>query len=75
MIISTTNVNRLRDTAGHLLISRVVNRDDWVSQSVFDIAAGDRKSWTVTDWDELLADLDACQLCLSDWLDLNLRRG
>lgn len=62
---------RLRDEAGHLLVRRVINRNDWVSQAVFNIAAGARKHWNTSDWAALVNDLGASSLTLTDWLDLN----
>ncbi len=64
-------VERLRDEVGHLLVRRVVDRDDWVSDAVLDIAAGNRKSWTYSDWHMLLVDLRRTPGKLADWLDLN----
>ena len=64
-------VDRLRDEAGRLLISRAIDRDDWISQAVLDIAAGSRRDWTPANWRALVRDLKACQLRISDWLDLN----
>ena len=64
-------VMMLREAAGHLLVRRLVDRDDWISQGIFDIAAGARTDWTPQDWRTLLRDLKASQLKLTDWLDLN----
>ncbi len=69
MVISTTTVDRLREEAGHLLVRQIIDRNDWISDALLDIAAGGRKSWTVPDWDALLEDLEACPLLVSDWLD------
>ena len=64
-------VDRLRDEAGRLLVCRAVERDDWISQSLLDIAAGSRKKWNPSEWRGLICDLQACRLRISDWLDLN----
>ena len=64
-------VMMLREAAGNLLVSRLVERDDWISQGVFDIAAGNRTNWTPQDWRTLLNDLRASRVKLTDWLDLN----
>ena len=77
MNVQTSELDRadliiqLRDEAGHLMVRRVIDRDDWISQAVFNIAAGSRKHWTTPDWNALIRDLGASQLKLTDWLDLN----
>ncbi len=64
-------VERLRREAGHLLVHRVIERDDWIAAAVLDIAAGDRKHWNPKDWDTLLKDLRCTPGRLAEWLDLN----
>lgn len=64
-------VDQLRDEAGHLLVRRAVDRSDWISDAVLDIAAGDRKHWTPQDWRTLLKDLRRSPGTLAEWLDLN----
>ena len=64
-------VVRLRSSAGHLLTRRVVDRDDWVSEAVLDIAAGHQTQWTPKQWNTLLHDLKRSPGTLADWLDLN----
>ena len=63
-------VDRLRRDAGRLLVSRAIDRDDWISQAVLDIAAGSKIDWTPADWQILVRDLKAGRLNISDWLDL-----
>jgi len=65
-------IDRLRDAAGTLLVRRAMDRDDEISEAIFDIAAGDRTNWSTEDWNTLLHDLKACRLRLNDWLDLNV---
>lgn len=64
-------IQQLRDEAGRLLVRRVINRNDWISDAVFNIAAGDRTVWNKRDWAALINDLAASSLMLTDWLDLN----
>ena len=64
-------VDQLRDTAGRLLVRRAIDRDDWISEAIFDIAAGSKVHWTPQQWKALDHDLHACRLKLADWLDLN----
>jgi len=64
-------VDRLRDEAGHLLISRAFKRDDWIGRAVLNIAAGDKLVWTLGEWFAVLADLRRTPGNLADWLDLN----
>jgi len=64
-------VERLRDEAGHLLVARAATRNDWIGEAVLDIAAGDRKIWTLKQWRALLQDLHCTPGKLADWLDLN----
>jgi len=65
-------VDRLRDEVGHLLVRRAVERDDWVSEALCDVAAGDRTDWSTQDWGTLLTGLRQTQLRVADWLDLNV---
>lgn len=64
-------IDRLRESAGHLLVRRAVDRDDWVSEAVLDIATGNQRLWTPKQWSALLKDLRRCPGTLDDWLDLN----
>jgi len=65
------NIGRLRREAGHLLVRRAIFRDDWVASLIFDLAAGDKENWTTREWNQILRDLKACRLRVTDWLDLN----
>ncbi len=65
------DLDQLRDDAGRLLVRRAINRDDWISDAILDIAAGDREDWSTEDWNTLLSELQTCRLRLADWLDLN----
>ncbi len=53
---------------GHLLVRRVAQRDDSVSDALFDVASGGRSTWTLADWEAMLDELDACQLTVGAWL-------
>ena len=39
---------------GHLLVRRAVQRDDDVAQAVLDTLAGQKRSWTLSEWEGLL---------------------
>lgn len=60
---------RLEDEVGNVLVRRVIKRDDWASEAIFDIAASDKIEWTLIEWKALLCDLEKCQLKVKDWLD------
>ena len=68
MVMEQTIEDRLRDEVGHILIRRVIERDDWVSEAIFDIAAGDKKHWSPIEWAAVLCDLERCKLKVADWL-------
>ena len=72
MNLQTHSVDQLRDCAGRLLVRRAVDRNDWISDAIFDIAAGSKLNWTPQEWKALDHDLHACRLRLNDWLDLNV---
>lgn len=55
---------------GHLIVRRAVQRDDWISDTIFELAAQGRSDWSQQDWDTLLAELDSCNDKLADWLIL-----
>ena len=56
---------------GRLLVRRVAQREDETGEALFTLAAGDRTNWTPTEWQALLADLDAddrtVRQYLQDW--------
>ena len=58
----------LRRNAGHLLVRTAVNRDDWIADAVFDIAAGGQTEFTPKQWDEVLSMLDASNIKIGDWI-------
>lgn len=64
-------IDRLRDEAGHLLLRRIVDREDWISEAVLDLAAGKQQAWTPGQWTVLLTELRHTPGRLADWLDLN----
>lgn len=66
-----TNKERLIDEVGNILVSRVIERNDWISETIFDIAAGDKKQWTLSEWNAVLADLQCCKLKVSQWLQVS----
>ena len=55
---------------GSLLVRRAVLRDDWISDTILDLAAEGRTEWTSKDWDTLLAELKTSTLTVADWLIL-----
>lgn len=59
---------RLKYDVGNILVRRVIKRDDWAAEAIFDIAAGDKKDWTPIEWAAVLCDLERCQLKVADWL-------
>ncbi|KKL93767.1 hypothetical protein LCGC14_1871370 [marine sediment metagenome] len=61
--------HRLEDEFGNILVRRVIKRNDWAAEAIFDIAAGDKKEWTPIEWAAVLCDLERCQLKVTDWLD------
>ncbi len=62
---------RLISAVGSLRVSRVVKRDDWAAEAIFNIAAGDKIEWTPLEWQAVLLDLENCKLKVSDWLEVS----
>lgn len=54
---------------GRLLVKRAVNRDDWISEALFDMAAGDQIEWTPQQWDALLTELARSDMTISEFID------
>ncbi len=73
MLTTTETINqikrRLKDDVGNILVRRVIKRNDWAAEAIFDIAASDKKEWTPIEWAAVLCDLKRCQLKVTDWLD------
>lgn len=63
--------NKLKDEVGHLLVRRVIERDDWTAEAIFNIAAGDKTNWTPIEWATVTCDLERSRLRVSDWLKAN----
>lgn len=61
-------VDRLQDEAGHLLVRRAIDRDDWIADAILDIAAGKKTHWTPQEWSQLLAELYSCSDKVTHWL-------
>ena len=57
------------DNHGALLVRRAVTRDDWISEALFDMAAGDQSEWTPRQWDALLAELARSDMTISEFID------
>jgi hypothetical protein len=53
---------------GHLLIRRAIQRDDWVAEAIFDLAANGQSEWTPRQWDTLLGSLRSSKQTVNDWL-------
>lgn len=49
-------------------VRRLVNRNDAVTEALCDIAMGDKLHWEYKEWEAVLAQLDACNDKLEDWL-------
>lgn len=62
---------RLVDAVGNHRVSRVVKREDWTSEAIFNIAAGDQTEWTPLEWQAVLSDLDNCKLKVADWIKVS----
>jgi len=63
--------DELKNEVGHLLVRRVIKRDDWTSEAIFNIAAGSKPTWTPEEWATLTHDLEKSQLRVSKWLETN----
>lgn len=60
--------NDLRDH-GRLLVRRAVFRDDWITDALLDLAAGDQHEWTPQEWDTLLAEVSGSDMTIDEFLD------
>jgi hypothetical protein len=63
-----TAASELRDH-GRLLVRRAVDRDDWISEALLDIAANGQKEWTPAQWDALLAEISGNDMSIDEFLD------
>ncbi len=71
MVREQTIQERLVTAVGNLRVSRVVKRDDWTSEAIFNIAAGDKTEWSPLEWQAVLSDLTNCKLKVADWLEVS----
>lgn len=56
---------------GHILVRRILTRDDELTDALLDLAAGKQTTWTHQEWEELLSELSGCDDTVEDWLVLN----
>lgn len=61
-------IQRLDEEFGNVMVRRVIERDDWAAEAIFDIAAGDKTDWSPLEWAAVICDLERCKLKISDWL-------
>ena len=61
---------RLREH-GRLLVRRAVQREDWIAQTLLDLAAGDQTEWTPQEWFDLLMEMDSSDMTISEFLDFH----
>lgn len=64
-----TPKERLLAEYGHRQVNRVLEEDNWASELICDIAAGDKTHWTPVEWAAVLCDLERCKLKVKDWCD------
>lgn len=60
--------DKLKDEVGNVLVRRVIERDDWAAEAIFEIAAAGKTNWTPVEWAAVICDLERCKLKVSDWL-------
>ena len=60
---------KLIEEYGNRMIRRVLEQDDWASEAICEIAAGDRKQWTPIEWQAVLSDLERSPLKVKEWVD------
>lgn len=65
-----TATERLLAEYGSRQVNRVIEEDNWASETIFDIAAGDKTEWTPVEWAALLCDLERCKLKVKDWMEV-----
>lgn len=46
-----------------------MNRDDWISEAILDLAAADQTVWTPQEWFDLLMELETSDMTISEFLD------
>lgn len=66
-IIGKPKENNLSDH-GRLLIRRAVLRDDWISDAILDLAAGNKTEWTPQEWFDLLMDLESSDMTIKEFI-------
>jgi len=65
---SEQSIQRLEEEFGQVMVRRVIERDDWASEAIFDVAAGDKTNWSPLEWAAVICDLERCKLKVTDWL-------
>lgn len=53
---------------GRLSVKAIARMPGPPADELFNIAAGDRKNWNVSDWQSVLDSLDSCNDPIADWL-------
>lgn len=65
-----TPAERLREH-GRLLVRRAVTRDDWISDAILDLAAGEKDHWSLEEWETLLSEILGSDMTIDEWLDFH----
>lgn len=62
------NENRIEDH-GRIKVRRALERDDWLTDAILDLAANGQRDWTPAEWFDLLMDLETSDMTISEFLD------
>jgi hypothetical protein len=65
-----SSANDVLATVLHRKVRRVVAEPGFAADRLMSIAAGGRRNWTPAEWQALLAELDACDDSVRDWIAL-----
>ena len=55
---------------GRLLVRRAIDRDDWIAEAIFDIAANGKREWTPSEWEALLTEISGDDMTIADFITL-----
>ena len=54
----------------HRLVRAIARENSPAAEELFTVAAGQKKDWTLEEWNDLLRSLDVCEDKVDDWLAL-----
>lgn len=68
--MTNQEAHTLLERVGRRSVRSVARDHGQTAEALFHVAAGDQRQWLLSDWTELLGELDSQDASVADWLSL-----